>query len=146
MCVWVFLVFFHSKKLESAMCVYIIYKLCTEGGRGVHIAQRTWPCFCFIAFGSFRFRLGVAGFYSPPPPHTHTHSPFLLLHSFLLLLYSSFAGVYSRGFVGVSPVAGEEICFICRHIRPSVSFRLPKAVVMAKRRQSTRRHERKGGN
>ena len=36
--------------------------------------------------------------FTPPP------SPplFLLLHSFLLLLYSSFAGVYSRGFVGVS--------------------------------------------
>lgn len=78
--------FFHSKKLESAMCVYIIYKLCTEGGRGVHIAQRTWPCFCFIAFGSFRFRLGEAGFYSPPP-HTHTLSIFVVTFVFAFIVF-----------------------------------------------------------
>ena len=91
-CVGFFFIFFffHSKKLESAMCVYIIYKLCTEGGRGVHIAQRTWPCFCFIAFGSFRFRLGVAGFYSPPPPpppHTHTLSIFVVTFVFAFIVF-----------------------------------------------------------
>ena len=53
------------------MCVYNIYTVCIEGGRGVYIAQRTASIAMFfvsLPLVHSGFVLGVAGFYSPPPP------------------------------------------------------------------------------